>query len=309
MPKSIINCAATLLALSAAVAVAQPPAFEVASVKPATTRPAGMGVCMVPCSGERVAVVGARVDIRWISIEQLILTAYRLKPYQLSAPDWARNERFDIAAKMPEGATRQKLPEMLQALLAERFHLAIHRETKEQPVYALVVGKGGIKLRETSAEAEAPLPEDPAHREVYTPDGDARILGDGGFVTTGGLLGPMRGGRGSTGGMKVEFFKLAMPGLAALLTPHSDHPVMDETGLKGVYYFAAENRPQGPMGESGGRKGLAPEGGPQGLSQGEDLFGDALRASLAKGGLTLDTRKLPIERVIVDHVDKAPSAN
>ncbi len=61
---------------------------------------------------------------------------------------------------------------------------------------------------------------------------------------------------------------------------------MDETGLKGVYSFAAETRPQGPIAESGVRKGAAP-----------------------KGGLTLDTRKLPIERVVVDHVDKAPSAN
>ena len=299
-----------LLMLALLNAVAAPPqaAFEVASVKPTTARPNGPAICMVPCSGERTTIVGARVDIRWISIEQMILTAYSLKPYQLSAPDWLRNEHFDVVAKMPEGAARDKLPEMLQSLLKDRFHLAIHRETKEQPVHALVVAKGGIKLRETSAEADAPLPEDPQHREAYTPDGEARILDSGGFVTSGGLLGPMRGGRGATGGLKLEFSKLSMPGLAALLTPHMDHPVIDQTGIKGVYYFAPENRPLESAGNGGGRKSAAPEG-PVGLSQGDDPFGDALRRALAQGGLALESRKIPIERVIVDHVDKVPTAN
>ena len=91
-----------------------------------------------------------------MSLADLIRVAYRVKPYQLSGPDWMTAERFDVLAKMPEGATREQVPEMLKALLAEPFKLAVHRESKEHAVYALVVGKGGPKLKESAPDADAP---------------------------------------------------------------------------------------------------------------------------------------------------------
>ena len=93
---------------------------------------------------------------RSLSLDNLIAIAYRVKRYQISGPDWMASERFDIAAKLPAGAAEKEIPEMLQALLEDRFQMKMHRESRELPVYALVVGKGGPKMQES--------PADPAHR-------------------------------------------------------------------------------------------------------------------------------------------------
>src|SRR5262249_44672616 len=146
---------------------AQNAAFEVVSIKPAAKSGGAPGFCIVPCSGENVTVTGSRVDIHYISLHQLILLAYRIKPYQLSGPDWMRAQRFDVAAKMPDGRGKEKLPEILKAMLEERFQLKVHRNTREQPVYALVVGKNGARLRASSADPETPLPA--GGRAMYSP--------------------------------------------------------------------------------------------------------------------------------------------
>src|SRR4029077_19782644 len=91
--------------------------------------------------------------------------AYDVKTYQITGPDWLTAlsaPRFDIVAKMPEGTNKDQVPEMLRTLLAERFKLTIHRENKEQSVYALVVAKGGHKMKEAE-----PLPVAP----TTSPDG------------------------------------------------------------------------------------------------------------------------------------------
>src|SRR6185369_4052808 len=80
--------------------------------------------------------------------------AYGLKEYQVSGPPWINDARFDILAKATEGTRKEQIPAMLQALLAERFKLEVHREKKEFNVFALVVGKGGPKLKESPAESE-----------------------------------------------------------------------------------------------------------------------------------------------------------
>lgn len=173
----------------------QPLAFEVASVKTAADPEMVPMFCIVPCApGERLTVVGSRVDIRFMSLYKLIVTAYGIKPYQVSGPDWMRSPKFDIAAKMPDGVSKARLPEMLQALLAERFKLSIHRESKEQPVYALVVGKNGPKLKESAAAADALIPEGappgPGSRELYTPQGEAHIDANGNPVIHGRTVRP-----------------------------------------------------------------------------------------------------------------------
>ena len=112
----------TALLLLFARSLAAQNAFEVASIKPAADAGDAIVFCIVPCArGERMTVSGPRVDIRFMSLFTLVVTAYRIKPHQLSGPDWMRTQRFDIAAKLPENAGREQLPEMLRALLAERF--------------------------------------------------------------------------------------------------------------------------------------------------------------------------------------------
>src|SRR5262249_30809977 len=104
------------------------------------------------------------VDIRLMSLRDLIILAYRIKPYQLTGPDWMATTPFDIIATIPAGVPKTKVPEMLQSLLAERFGLKIRREKKEMPVYALTVARGGRKSKEVRAddpEAEPAFPKAP----------------------------------------------------------------------------------------------------------------------------------------------------
>ena len=286
----------------------QSPAFEVASVKVALPPERQPMFCIVPCApGERLTIVGARVDIRYMSLYNLITTAYRIRKYQLSGPDWMRNQRFDIEAKIPNGVSKDQLPEMLQALLAERFKLTLHRDSKEQQVYALVVGKNGPKLQESTAAADAPVPETPGSRELYTYQGEARTVPGGGFVVTSGPFGPMRGGRGPNGGMKIEFLKLTMPGLTEVLAPHEDRPVVDMTNLKGTYYFGWEDQPP-PRGDGGGRKAGPPESGPDAGPR-PDPLGESLLTAIDKAGLKLEKSKAPVEMLVVDHLEKMPTEN
>src|SRR5439155_11317218 len=78
---------------------------------------------------------------------------YGVKGYQIAGPSWLDSERYDIAAKIPKGATKEQFMLMLQSLLAERFKLTLHREKKDLPMYALVVGKNGPKMKESMKES------------------------------------------------------------------------------------------------------------------------------------------------------------
>lgn len=114
--------------------------FEVAAIKPVTLRSAGPSLA-------GLHVEGTRVDLGMMSLTTLILLAYKVEPFQITGPDFLPLTRFDIQAKMPDGATKAQVPEMLQTLLAERFGLKLRKETREQQVYALVVGQDGPKLK------------------------------------------------------------------------------------------------------------------------------------------------------------------
>jgi bla regulator protein BlaR1 len=137
----------SVLALSA-VAWAQGPAFEVASVRPANPAAKRPDIRRDPAGGFRAA----NVDLR-----TLIVLAYNIQDYQLAdAPGWIKSERYDVVAKAPADASKSDTWPMLRALLAERFHLEVHRELKESTVYDLEVAKSGLKIHAaTRAPAEA----------------------------------------------------------------------------------------------------------------------------------------------------------
>jgi uncharacterized protein (TIGR03435 family) len=129
--------------------------FEVASIKP--SGPLDPAAIMAGKAHIGISVDKARVDIGNANLMGLICWAYSIKPNQVAGnPDWLNAgmnaDRFDILAKMPEGAKEAQAPEMMQKLLAERFHLRVHREKRDLPVYALVVDKGGPKLKEADPE-------------------------------------------------------------------------------------------------------------------------------------------------------------
>lgn len=283
-------------------------AFEVASVKVATEPVNELKFCVVPCApGERLSIVGSRVDIRYMSLYNLLVTAYRIKPHQLSGPEWMRSQRFDIEARMPAGVSKDRLPEMLQALLLERFNLSVHRDREERPAYALVEGKSGPKLTPSAADADAPPPDAPGSRPLPTPQGEGRQLADGTMVITGSPYGTMRIGRGPSG-MRFEFKSLTMPALADLLTPHLDRPVVDMTNLKGTYALTSDNHPPSSGGAS--KKGESADVG-QSVDTGRppDPFGEGLFTAIGKAGLKLTPSKAPVEILVVDHLEKTPTAN
>src|SRR6266851_98025 len=125
--------------IAACAAFGQTLAFEVATIKPSP--PMNPSQAMAGKLHVGMKVDAARVDIGFFSLADMIGAAFRVKPYQVSGPSWMGVQRFDILANMPEGAKKDQVPEMLQALLAERFKLQFHKDTKEHAVYALVVGK------------------------------------------------------------------------------------------------------------------------------------------------------------------------
>jgi len=139
---------------------AMAPAFEVASVKPAPSPPVGaIGLFTYP---------GGRIVVSNYTLRNLIHDAYEIEDYRiLGRARWVDDARYNVEAKPPESSVSSKwVPEnfktppnaemrqMLQALLAERFQLKVHPETRKESVYALVVAKGGPKLKAPAADKQ-----------------------------------------------------------------------------------------------------------------------------------------------------------
>src|ERR1035438_10242065 len=121
--------------------------FQVASIKASDPNPSNpMWIGM--------SADGAMVKYTNITLRDCIRGAYRARDFQIIGPDWMTNARFEISAKLPSNASTGQIPEMLQALLAERFKLEIRREKKEYSIYALVVGNGGPKLKPAEIESD-----------------------------------------------------------------------------------------------------------------------------------------------------------
>lgn len=249
---------AAAIALSAAMlrgpSYGQPPAapeFEVASIKSAS-----LPTPETFRSGQFRAgttITAGRADFEFVSLADLIPYAYRVKSFQVVGPASTRESRWNIVARLPEGASQNQVPEMLQKLLADRFSLTIHHEKRDQPVYELVVAKGGPKL-------EAAEPIDPSVSPTDTqgtglggppgifppfggppPGGAGRGPSDGppgsgrGMVVSSGTAGPVRISPDAACGMHLEFTNVTMSAFADTLTPFLDRPVLDGTGLKGSY--------------------------------------------------------------------------
>jgi uncharacterized protein (TIGR03435 family) len=314
-------CAGTALALSAAFA--QAPAaklqFEVASIKPAG--PMDPAAIMSGKAHIGMKIDGFRVDIGMFAISDLIRTAYKLKSYQLTSPEWMNGmgaQRWDIMATMPAGANKDQVPEMLQALLAERFKLEFHKETKEHAAYVLTVAKSGLKMQEAPADPEPTKVEPLAPGDTpKAPAGndntkiDVKQTGDGATMTIGGgEAGPMKMSFG-TNGMHMEAEKMPVDGLVELIGKLANKPIVDQTNLKGKYKVALDV----PMAEmmamaraQGAAVPNAPNAGPADAAS--DPSGSSTIFQTVKTlGLNLESKKMPIEILVVDKCEKAPTEN
>ena len=326
---------------SAALAqAAAKPAFEVATVRPAVTLdPMKMAAEMqsgkMPKLGAQIE--GRRAEYTYMSLKDLIRYAYKLRPYQIEGPAWLGSERFDIVATMPEGAKKDDAPEMLKTLLEDRFKLQAHMETQDRPVYELVVGKGGSKLKESPAPppVDEDVPLKPGQMNIETPDGPARLTRnpDGGATVNMGKRGTFTQKMDPQAmAMKISSENVTMEGFADMLTTvlqmggGDTRQIVDKTGLKGHYQVSLEiplaalmamakeagfNVPGGAA--AAGQGSAAAAGGTAGTVEASDPAGGAGSASVFDSvqalGLKLDPGKAPVQRLVVEHVEKAPSEN
>ena len=315
-----IAAALGLAALASAQAPAAP-AFEVATIRPAPPFDP-----MKLASGQmRVGVItdAGRVEIGSLSLADLIRTAYRIKPYQLSGPDWMRAQRWDVTAKIPDGVSAGQMPEMLQALLADRFRLVVHRSSTEHPVYALVAAKGGPKMKEAEPDPPAPAaaePDAPGGRGGFVfGNGDSQVrvtpnAGGRGANVSSPKFGQMKVGAAEAGAMRMEFSKMKMPDLADMLAQFLDRPVLDMTGLTGSYQVALELGMEDMMNvarASGMGALMGPGPGPNPARAPADASspGSSLFTAVQQLGLRLDARKAPLDMIVVDHLEKTPTEN
>jgi uncharacterized protein (TIGR03435 family) len=310
----------------------QQPAFEVASIKQA--------VFPTPdkiLSGQVHLGInnrGSQADFGLMSLAELLAYAYRVRPYQIAGPDWMRETRWDILAKLPDGASQDQVPEMLRSLLEERFKLAVHRENREHPVYELVVGKNTLKLKPSDPEedkAAAEESETPTRAlpnlfggAFGTPGGNIRMNTDGrGMTITGGPNGTMRMSQGPNLGMRMEMTKITMSAFADMLAPFMDRTVVDRTELKGTYHVVLDlpqeammamvqnaARTAGVALPAFGARGGGPFG-PGGTIGGgaSDPTGSPMLQAVQDLGLRLQASKAPVETIVVDHLEKTPSEN
>jgi uncharacterized protein (TIGR03435 family) len=239
-----------------------------------------------------------------MSLTDLIPYAYRVKRYQLSGPNWMSETRWDILARIPESQPADRAPEMMQNLLAERFKLSIHRENREQSVYVLVVGKGDLKIQKTAADEEV---------AVVGNGLDVRINSDGVSIS-GGATGTMRMTSSPNGGMQMQMAKITMAGLADRLAQFMDRPVLDATELKGSYQVTLDLPIEAMSGMAFAEKlaalaglgSFASAGGPMPTARDTSA---AIIQPVKNLGLELQSRKAPVETIVVDRVEKTPTAN
>jgi uncharacterized protein (TIGR03435 family) len=297
-------------------ALAADPTFEVASIKP--SGPMNPQAMMSGKMRVGMKIDAARVDIGFFSLADLLRTAYEVKAYQITGPDFIKSERFDISATMPQGATKEQVPAMLRALLEERFALKIHKDSKPVPVYALIVGKGGPKLKDAAPEPvvdpEAPLPA--GVTKMSTPDGDVTIKqnsGGMGATVTSAKTGTVKMSMGQDGLMHMESSKMSMTTLSESITQFLDKPVVDMTELKGNYQINL-NLSMADMMKAAQATGMMPAGPVPVLpgvsaESASDPAGGSIFASVQALGLKLEPRKEPVTMIVVDHVEKNPSGN
>lgn len=300
--------------------------FDAATVKPAAPLDmaklaADVRAGVMPKLGPQV--YGSRANYIFMTLQDLMAIAFEVKPYQIRGPEWIKTEHFDIEATIPEGSTTKDAPAMLQTLLKERFKLTTHSQEQEQPVMALIVGSNGPKLKPSPvvANAEDKTADDtsgqnpPRVKMTTNSDGSTSInMGSKGTITQRMDL--------ATQTFHLESTSVNMSGLADILTRimsagGGGQQVIDKTDLKGNYQIALDI----PIGDiariAASTSGVAPgqiRGGTDASNSpaataSEPQGGSSLFRSIQDLGLKLERRKAPVQQLIIDHIEKTPTAN
>ena len=258
--RSLVGAGAALVCIIGAghaQRVTSRPTFEVASIR----------ISRNPAPGGDIKVTPGRFAGTDLALQWLILTAYRIRPFQLSGvlPGWTISERYTIDAKAETAAREDQVLAMLQTLIEDRFKLRFHRETKEGPVYVLTIAKGGLKMPPgLCVPAKADLPNECG--------GYGRSEGKTTTLDWRGV--PMSDATG-----------VAYRSLAWQLSLGLGRPVIDKTGLTGgydVHLRWTADRDAGPD------------------ATGPSIF-TAMEEQL---GLKMEPGRGPVEYLVVDQVEK-----
>lgn len=278
---ALLSGFAVLRAQTAAASAARPE-FEVASIKPnkSGSRNASM-----------MAMPGGRLRADNMPTRALIAMAYDVRDSQISGgPGWINNDPYDVTAKAEGNASMAQMRLMMQSLLADRFKLAVHRETKEQPVYELIAAKGGAKLGSTKeGSCITPSPNNPA--PAPRPGEKPPVM-----------CGMVRMGRGL-----IDSAGTSMDRVVTVLSQALGRTVVDKTGYTGMVDFHLTFTPDDATpGGSGppGMSGQPAPNAPPADQAGPDIF-TALQEQM---GLKLESAKGPVETLVIDHIER-PSEN
>jgi uncharacterized protein (TIGR03435 family) len=262
--------------------------FEVAPVKPSPPVPPNGRVYFGPSRGGPGTTDPQQITWSYATMKNLLMTAYDVKAYQINGPLWMSTERYDVIAKVAAGTTKEQVRVMWQNLLAERFGVVLHHESKDFRVEELVVAKGGPKFKETAVDVTgdigAPGPPTVKNGELLS----------AGMVSTISL--------GST--PKAHTVARAQPiaPLAVMLTNQLGRPVLDKTGLTGRYDYTVEFSLRSSLPPPG----LAPEThSDDAIDPGPDIT-SALEQQL---GLRLVSSRAKLDVLVIDKAEKSPTAN
>ena len=275
-------------------AQAPAPQFEVAAIRPFDPS--------VPGQTAGLHFDGALLRGAGLSLRDYLATAYRFEAILISGPDWTLTDRYNISATLPEGGSRAQVPEMLQALLVDRFHVKLHKDKKELPIYALVPGKRPLKLKEAPPDPDA----DPQKDE---PTGLANVgtiagVGNGASITY------PHGASVTIADNRIEVRKLPLWVVCRTLERYSDRQIVDMTGLAGAYSFTVDLTPEDYQALN--LRSMVVRG--INLPEKAQTFLDsaspsALSDALQQVGLKLEARKAPLDVLVIDDALKTPTAN
>jgi len=246
-----------------------------------------------------------RITYAYVPFQQLVMAAYGVQRYQIRGPDWVTPSdlrgaaRFDISVKVPPGSTKEQAATMLQNLLAERFQLTLHHEAAQFSGYALVVAKGGAKLKESRGPVE---------------ESERARLGAGGKLNLGSNMG---GDVNRDGVVRLRFRDYPLFDLTQQVSFALSAHLVDRTGLAGKYDFTLEFAvPETENGLIVGIQAALPlspgqtaplyrEPGPA-EQDGVAIVSAAMEKQL---GLKLEATKITMDTLVIDQVEKTPTDN
>jgi len=277
--KAVLAGAGAMVVIAPILAQSVPlPSFEVASVKPTAGGQVNVGGQIWTSAGSSFKPGGAFEAVN-ATLGSIIRVAYGLRDFQtVGAPEWIDTVRFDIQARGPQGAVESDGPQRLQSLLAERFALKVHRETRDLPIYALVMARPDGTLGPRLRRAQV-LPPGTDPRQCPAP------------------------GSGPT---SMRLCSVTMAQLANTWLPtYAGRAIVDRTGLTGEFDLALyfDNRSIQGVGPAGGLGAPSP-GAELAPADTVSVF-TALEEDL---GLKLESQTGPAEVLVIDHVER-PTPN